>query len=112
MSRFGMPLISYARMATSGRMSQITALRIPFMSAVWQIAPVIMRPGSHPADLDRVAGRVAFHELRCNHGCASCMAACGVIVTEPVLGAFTFSLLILISFYFNTSQEETCGTDF
>ena len=31
-------------MATSGRMSQITALRIPFISAVWQIAPVIMRP--------------------------------------------------------------------
>ena len=38
------PLIAYARIATSGRMSQITALRIPFMSAVWQIAPVIMRP--------------------------------------------------------------------
>ena len=44
MSCFVTPLIAYARMATSGRMSQITALRIPFISAVWQIAPVIMRP--------------------------------------------------------------------
>jgi hypothetical protein len=44
MSCFGIPLIAYARMATSGRMSQITAFRIPFISAVWQIAPVIMRP--------------------------------------------------------------------
>jgi hypothetical protein len=35
---------------------------------------------------------------------------CGQVVNGTVLGAFTFSLLI--SLFFNTSQEETCGTDY
>ena len=50
-------------MATSGRMSQITALRIPFISAVWQIAPGDHAAGPHPADPDRIARRVPFQEL-------------------------------------------------
>ena len=38
------PLIAWARTARSVWMSQMTAFRMPFIWAVWQMAPVIIRP--------------------------------------------------------------------